>query len=241
MNPNGTEPYLRISFTDEMCGKSLRRPFALANAVGVATPAALRALRCATAAAVVAAAAMPLRHIEAAARARERELHLERLKSITQGKHYASITQRPMSAAASAAPWMAPSLPKPAPHAPTHGPRATLYSRGGSAGVAVEVRLEQLSHAQCMHDLMRGTARKLEKHRELAQSAGRAALGTAAARRRIQADIDKENVVLRRHIRTAKPKLASPSEIALLTGGRKAKASGGAGQDQDEVEEDGDK
>ena len=106
----------------------------------------------------------------------------------------------------------------------------------------MEVRLEQLSHAQRMHDLMRGTARKLEKHRELAQSAGRAALGTAAARRRIQADIDKENVVLRRHIRTAKPKLASPSEIALLTGGRKALlTSGGAGQDQDEVEEDGDK
>ena len=189
----------------------------------------------------VSAAAMPLRHIEAAARARERELHLERLKSITQGKHYASITQRPMSAAASAAPWKAPSLPKPAPRAPTHGPRATLYSRGGSAGVAVEVRLEQLSHAQRMHDLMRGTSRKLAKHRELAQSAGRAALGTAAARRRIQANIEKENVVLRRHIRTAKPKLASPSEIALIAGGRKAKASGGAGQDQDEVEEDGDK
>ena len=240
MNPNGTEPYLRISFTDEMCGKSLRRPFALANAVGVATPAALRALRCATAAAVVAAAAMPLRHIEAAARARERELHLERLKSITQGKHYASITLRPMSAAASAAPWKAPSLPKPAPRAPTHGPRATLYSRGGSAGVAMEVRLEQLSHAQRMHDLMRGTSRKLVKHRELAQSAGRAALGTAAARRRIQANIEKENVVLRRHIRTAKPKLASPSEIALIAGGRKATTSGG-GLDQDEVEEDGDK
>jgi hypothetical protein len=94
-----------------------------------------------------------------------------------------------------------------------------------------------------MHDLMRGTSRKLAKHRELAQSAGRAALGTAAARRRIQANIEKENVVLRRHIRTAKPKLASPSEIALIAGGRKAKAqaSGGAGQDQDQVEEDGDK
>ena len=169
---------------------------------------------------------MPLRHVEAAARARERELHLERLKR---------IAQRPKSAAASAtAPWAAPALPKPVPRAPSHGPRATTNTIA-----AQEARLEQLSHARRMHDLVRGTARQLEKHRENAQTAGRAALGTAAARRRIQAEIERENAVLRRFIRTAKPRLASPSEIALLTGGAgKSKKGGDSGQDEDENDGD---
>ena len=81
-----------------------------------------------------------------------------------------------------------------------------------------------------------GTARRHEQHLERAQAAGRAPLGTAAARRRIQAEVAKENVILRRHIRNAQPRLASPSAIALLKGG--GTNQGGAKTQQEDEEED---
>lgn len=87
--------------------------------------------------------------------------------------------------------------------------------------------MEQLSHARRMQDIVDNTVRRREKHAEHAQTAGRAVLGTEAARRRIQAEVARENKVLNRYIRTAKPRLASPSAIALLTGG-KGKGGGGA-------------
>ena len=165
---------------------------------------------------------MPLRHINAAARARERELHLERLHS---------ISQRATSSSSAAAPWRAPAVPRPLPQQPSHGPRATKHTVA-----ALAARSEQASHARRMQELMDGTARILQKHREYAQVAGRATLGTQSDRRKVQAEIARDNIVLQHHIRHAKPRLASPSTIALLKGGGKAAKIGGAVEDQDDDE-----
>jgi len=166
---------------------------------------------------------MPQRVFDAAMKFRERELHLERLRSIEQRRG------RPSTSSAATAPWRAPPVPKPGPRPLQHGPRAANYTTKSH-----EVRLEQKSHARRMQDLMDRTARRQDQHLERALTAGRAKLGTTTARRRIQDEIAAENVVLRRHIRAVQPRLASPSAIALLKGSGKAKLKGVATDGEEE-------
>ena len=164
---------------------------------------------------------MPLRHVQAAARAREREIHLEKLHRI---EHKT----------ASAAPWRAAPVPKPLPRPPSHGPRAASRTMASH-----EARLEQASHARRMQALVDRTARKNQLHLEHALTSGRATLSGTSARRKVQNEIIRENVILQRHIRNAKPKLASPSDIALLKGGGATNPGDGDGDDSDADDADG--
>ena len=146
---------------------------------------------------------MPLRQVNAASRARERELHLERLEAIQRRPSHPSL-----------APWRAPPVPKPKPKArlPTH------ISQHGAP--SLDVQFEQVSHAHRMGAIVDGTQRKKEKQLDHALEAGRADHGSTgtAARHRVQAEVAHENNLFQRRIREAQPKFASPSAIAFLHG-----------------------
>ena len=141
---------------------------------------------------------MPNKYLEYAERCRQRELHIERLRSIE--------LRRPVSKAA-----------VPVLHKPKRNP-----------AVQLETSLEQRSHSRRMDEINRGTERQRQRHLEHAQVAGRATLSTAAAMRRLQAEVQRETADLQRRYRNTQPRLASPSAIALLTG-KPVKGRGGGG------------
>ena len=158
---------------------------------------------------------MPNRQVEAAARARERELHLLRLQQIERSK--SSVLPTP---------------PKPRPaSARLPGPRPP------SQAVRLEASLEQEAHRRKLEALAEGSARRRQQQQAHALESGRAVLGTGAARRSCQKQVAQENQALMRRLRNMQPRLASPAEIALLTG---KPAGGAAGLAKNAAVDDGD-
>ena len=154
---------------------------------------------------------MPNRQLEAAARARVRELHLQRLADIS-GRR--------------------PSVPPPPPKMPaarklSHPDSTRIPPRPPNTAVALEASLEQASHRRKLLDISRGVERARAHHAEAAQAAGRAHISSQSGRRTLQRQVALENQQQRLRLQRMQPRLASPAEIALLTG--KGGAGGAAG------------
>jgi len=170
------------------------------------------------------------RYVKAVERAREREIHLERLAHIEHRssrpcKHSVAgggpprpwretPAQMPRTAAATRTAPCASGAPPPA-----RAPRARSAAQPKAA--TFEQR-EHLRHVQALYSKLQNVAAghewRRKQHQELAMESGRAQHTTAPARRRVQRAVAESNVDYFRHLRAQSARFASPSAIALLTG-----------------------
>ena len=187
---------------------------------------------------------MSNRYVEAARRARERELHLERLAAIElrgRSKHQPSERagagparpwmERPGAMAAAAVASRRPPCAKGAPPArDSNRPRSAAPSvrRPTSDLAAQEHQRNVAALFSRLQKIERGDEWRQREHFERAMSAGRAHHTTSSARRQSQRALAQDNEVHMRRLRCTQARLASPSELALLTG-KPAKGSGGGG------------
>ena len=191
--------------------------------------------------------------VAAARLARERELHLQRLALIENGKHQHHRAKPTSAGAGPPRPWaeQPARMPRPtsAKHAPPcaqGAPRAAVAPRVRSAapsrlsrpGTDFAYREHQRNVAalyQRLQKVSQGVEWQRQRHQEAAMAAGRARHTTRGTRRHQQNVLEEENKVHESRLRHMPARFASPAEIALLTG--KPLAGGGVGDDDDDDDE----
>ena len=199
---------------------------------------------------------MPNRYLEVAKRARERELHLERLASIelrTRRQQQPWQAQQPRAGSGPARPWnerpamlanaaIAAKRPPCAKGAPVAGDPARARSAAPASArkPTDHAGREHQRHVAALMERLtkieRGDEWRQRDHAVRAQAAGRAQHTTAGTRQRTQRSLAQDNAVHMRRLRHTEARFATPAEIALLTG----KPLPGAGGGGDAPTDDGD-
>ena len=178
------------------------------------------------------------RYVKAVERAREREIHLERLAKIEHRSGRPS--KQPVAGGGPPRPWREPPAQMPctaagaraAPCASGAPPAARAPRARSAAQPKTFEQREHLRHVQALYSKLQSVAAghewRRKQHQELAIDSGRAQHTTAPARRRAQRAVADSNVDYFRNLRAQSARFASPSAIALLTGKPMPGSGGGS-------------